>query len=111
MRLVFRSSLLIACVLLFMPLVSSAEAPKEDAILCYKTAIKEPLTFYGNPLDSFTLYDNSKWKVSSGGTYEFIPLRYRNVLICPSEQMLIIDKKVLFVEKLQAANSKPSSLN
>lgn len=110
-RLVFTSRLLIAWGCLSMLTLSFAQAPKEDAVLCYKSALKEPFTFYGNPMDSFTLYDNSKWRVSSGGSFEYVPLRYRNVLICPTEQILIIDKRVLFVEKLQAANAKPSPLN
>jgi hypothetical protein len=84
-----------------MPALTYAQSPKEDSVLCYKSAIKEPLTFYGNPADIFTLYDGSKWKVANGGPYEYIPLRYRNVNICPTEQVLIIDKKALSVEKLR----------
>ena len=83
-------------------MLAFAESSKEDSILCYKSAIKEPLTFYGNPGDSFTLYDGSRWKVASGGSYEYIPARYRNVLICPSEQVLIVDRRALSVEKLRS---------
>jgi len=28
-----------------------------NAVTCYKSSIKEPLTFYGNPMDAFTLHD------------------------------------------------------
>ncbi|CAM3810694.1 hypothetical protein [Polynucleobacter arcticus] len=82
--------------------LAPAQSSKEDSISCYKSAIKEPITFYGNPGDAFTLYDGSKWKVASSGPYEYVPLRYRNILICPSEQMLIIDKKALLVEKVKS---------
>ena len=72
-----------------------------NAVACYKSSIKEPLTFYGNPMDTFTLYDGSRWKVSSSGAYEYIPTRYRNVLICPSEELLVIDKRALSVSRLK----------
>jgi hypothetical protein len=77
-----------------------ARETSTNMVTCYKSAIKEPLTFYGNPMDTFTLYDGTKWKVSSGGAYEYIPVRYRNVLICPSEELLVIDKKAISVSKL-----------
>lgn len=79
-----------------------AQPSKGDDVLCFKSAIKEPLTFYGNPGDIFTLYDGSRYKVASSGSYEYIPLRYRNVLICPSEQLLILDKRALLIEKLRS---------
>jgi len=110
-HLAVRSGSLVLVGLLSLSVLSFAQAPKEDVVLCYKSAVKEPLTFYGNPLDNFTLYDNSKWRVSSGDSFEYIPSRYRTVLICPTEQILIIDKRVLSVEKLQAGNAKPSLLN
>ena len=71
-----------------------------NAVTCYKSSIKEPLTFYGNPMDTFTLYDGTRWKVSSGGAYEYIPTRYRNALICPSEGLLVIDKRTISVSRL-----------
>lgn len=84
-----------------MSTLTYSQASKEDIVLCYKSAIKDPLTFYGNPMDTFILYDGSKWKVASNGPYEYVPLRYRNVLICPTEQVLIIDKRAIPVEKLR----------
>ena len=71
-----------------------------NAVACYKSSIKEPLTFYGNPMDTFTLYDGTRWKVSSSGAYEYTPTRYRNVLICPSEELLVIDKRAVSVSRL-----------
>jgi hypothetical protein len=71
-----------------------------NAVACYKSSIKEPLTFYGNSMDTFTLYDGTRWKVSSSGAYEYIPTRYRNVLICPSEELLVIDKRAISVSRL-----------
>jgi hypothetical protein len=71
-----------------------------NAVTCYKSAIKEPLTFYGNPMDTFTLYDGTRWKVSNSGAYEYIPLRYRNILICPSEELLVVDKRAISVSKI-----------
>ncbi len=64
-----------------MSALTFAQSPKEDTVLCYKSAIKEPLTFYGNPMDTFTLYDGTKWKVVAGGAHEYIPLRHRTALI------------------------------
>ena len=80
-------------------LTQAFEASK-DAVTCYKSSIKEPLTFYGNPMDTFTLYDGTRWKVSSSGAYEYIPTRYRNVLICPSEDLLVIDKRAISVSRV-----------
>lgn len=77
-----------------------AHAFKEDAVACYKTAIKEPLTFYGNRGDIFILYDGSKWKVVSGAQYEYIPFRYRDVIICPIIEKLMIGDKTLSVLQL-----------
>ena len=71
-----------------------------NAVTCYKSSIKEPLTFYGNPMDTFTLYDGTRWKVSSGGAYEYTPTRLRNVLICPTEELLVVDKRAISVLKL-----------
>ena len=77
-----------------------ARESKANEIACYKSSIKEPASFYGNPMDTFTLYDDTKWKVSSSGAYEYTPTRYRNVLICPSEGLLVIDKRAISVSKL-----------
>lgn len=85
-----------------MPALTHAQSSKEGSVLCFKSAIKEPPTFYGNSTDVFTLFDGSKWKVANGGPYEYIPLRYRDVIICPTEQVLIIDKKILSVEKIRS---------
>ena len=71
-----------------------------NAITCYKSSIKDPVSFFGNPMDIFTLYDGSKWKVSGGGAHVYTPLRYRNVLICPSEELLVVDKKAISVSKI-----------
>lgn len=97
----FKSGLLISLGLLSISTLACAQSSKEDSVLCFKSAIKEPLTFYGNPTDIFMLFDGSKWKVTNGGPYEYIPLRYRNVIICPTEQILIIDKRALSVEKMR----------
>ena len=80
-------------------LTQAFEASK-DVVTCYKSSIKEPLTFYGNLMDIFTLYDGTRWKVFSSGAYEYIPARYRNVLICPSEGLLVIDKRAISVSSL-----------
>ena len=77
-----------------------AQTTRDTAVICYKSAIKEPLIFYGNPMDTFTLYDGTKWKVANGGAYEYVPFRYRDALICPTEGILVIDKKALSVGKL-----------
>jgi hypothetical protein len=76
-----------------------AQAAKNEAITCYKDVIKEPLTFYGNPGDLFTLYDGSTWKVASGGPYEYVPVRYKDVLICPAVGKLLIGNRALSITK------------
>jgi hypothetical protein len=88
--------------LLSMSTLALAQPSKEDSVLCYKSTIKEPITFYGNPGDIFTLYDGSRWKVANAGPFEYVPARYRNVLICPSEQVLIVDKRALSVERVRS---------
>ena len=72
---------------------------KVEVVDCYKDAIKEPFTFYGNPGDAFTLYENSTWKVATGGQYEYIPVRYKDVLICPAAGKLVIGNKALSISK------------
>ena len=76
-----------------------SQTSKGEAITCYKDVIKEPFTFYGNPGDVFTLYDNSTWKVASGGQYEYVPVRYKDVLICPAVGKLLIGNKALSISK------------
>ena len=76
-----------------------SQTSKSEAITCYKDAIKEPFNFYGNPGDAFTLYENSTWKVASGGQYEYVPLRYKDVLICPVVGKLVIGNKALSISK------------
>ena len=39
---------------------------KQNPLYCFRVVVKEPLTFYGNPGDTFTLYDGSRWKVLAG---------------------------------------------
>jgi len=97
---IFLSRAWILLVLLLMSTLALTQPSKEDSVLCYKSAIKEPIAFYGNPGDIITLYDGSRWKVASAGPFEYVPARYRNVLICPSEQVLIVDKRVLSVERV-----------
>jgi hypothetical protein len=47
------------------------------------------------------LREGTQWKVADGGTCKYILLRYRNSLICPALQMLIINQKILSIEKLR----------
>ena len=70
-------------------------------VVCYKSAIKEPLTFYGNSGDKFTLNDGSQWKILSKDTYEYIPYRYRDIVICPSLEKIIIGYRALTVVALK----------
>ena len=51
-------------------------------------------------MDAFMLYDGTRWKVLNGGAYEYTPIRYRNVLICPSEKLLVVDKRAISVSKI-----------
>jgi hypothetical protein len=76
-----------------------AQEGKGESIACYKDVIKEPYTFYGNPGDAFTLFGNSTWRVASGGQYEYVPMRYKDVLICPAIGKLIIGNKALSISK------------
>jgi hypothetical protein len=69
-------------------------------VACFKSVIKEPLIFYGNPMDTFTLYDGTRWKISNGGAYEHVPLRHRDVLICPEEKLLVVDKRAMSISKI-----------
>lgn len=79
---------------------SIARESTADAVACYKSSIKEPYSFYGNPMDTLMLNDGTRWRVYSSGAYEYIPSRYRNVLICPSEGLLVIDKRAISVSRL-----------
>jgi hypothetical protein len=74
--------------------------PDANEVICNKSYIKDPIIFYGNPMDLFTLIDGTSWKVSNVGPHEYIPVRYRNVLICPSEEILIVDKRAISVSRL-----------
>jgi hypothetical protein len=73
---------------------------KQNPVYCFKVVVKEPLTFYGNPGDVFTLYDGSRWKVLAGTQYEYVPLPYKDGLVCPEVERLIIANKVMKVSKL-----------
>lgn len=93
------SSFLFALTFMANSEITLAQAAKSDAVTCYKDVIKEPLTFYGNSGDLFTLYDGSTWKVTSGGQYEYMPMRYKDVLICPAVGKLLIGNKALSITK------------
>ena len=82
---------LIAFSILFLVFIAPSEMTlsqtvKSEGIVCYKDVIKDPLTFYGNPGDSFTLY-------------EYIPMRYKDVVICPTIGKLMIGNKALSISK------------
>jgi len=77
-----------------------AQSSKEKSVACYQVVVKEPLTFYGNPGDTFTLYDGSRWKVLAGTQYEYVPLPYKDGLVCPEAEKFIIGNKVMRVSKL-----------
>lgn len=79
-----------------------AQNTKSDAVTCYKDVLKEPQSFYGNPGDTFTLYNNASWRVSSGGPYEYTPMRFKDVIICPSLEKLMIGNRALSISKLGA---------
>jgi hypothetical protein len=78
----------------------NAQSNKEKSVVCYQVVIKEPLAFYGNPGDIFTLYDGSRWRVLAGTQYEYIPLPYKDGLLCPEAEKLIISSKAMRVSKL-----------
>lgn len=94
--------IVILMVLMLLSSVVLAQASKADAVTCYKDALKEPQSFYGNPGDTFTLYVNASWKVVSGGAYEYTPIRFRDVLICPSIEKMMIGNRALSISKLGA---------
>ena len=93
------SSIIFSLTFISKPEIILAKAAKSEAITCYKDVIKDPLTFYGNPGDVFTLYDGSTWKVASGGTYEYAPVRYKDVLICPAVGKLLIGNRALSISR------------
>lgn len=93
-RFIFVLALLVA------PVTAFSQTTKADSITCYKDFIREPMSFYGNPGDTFILRDNDSWRVTSGGSYEYIPSRYKDVIICPSVEKLIIGNRALSVSKL-----------
>ena len=90
----FVSSTLIHCSFV------NAQLSKEKSVACYQIVIKEPLTFFGNPGDIFSLYDGSRWKVLSATQYEYVPLPYKDGLVCPEIEKFIIGSKVMRVSKL-----------
>jgi hypothetical protein len=96
----FRGALLILLDLLSMPALTCARPATANAVACYKSSIKELLTFYGNSMDTFTLYDGTRSKVPSSEALEYTPIRYRNVFICPSEDLLAVDKRAIAVSRL-----------
>ena len=93
------SSIIFSLAFISNPEIVLAQAAKSEPITCYKDVIKDPLTFYGNPSDVFTLYDGSTWKVASGGPYEYVPVRYKDVLICPAVGKLLIGNRALSISK------------
>ncbi|MBU3577886.1 hypothetical protein [Polynucleobacter sp. UK-Kesae-W10] len=95
----FYVGMLLILVGFFTQSFSYAQSAKGEGVTCYKEAIKEPSVFYGNAGDVFTLFDNTTWKVISGGQYEYVPSRYKDVLICPTVEKLIIGNRALAISK------------
>jgi len=96
------SKMILGCLLgIILMSEAQSEIVSKGSVTCYKTVIKEPLTFFGNPGEKCLLYDGSSWKVLSSGSYEYVPIRYRDVLICPEVEMLIIGNKAVSVAKLK----------
>ncbi len=77
-----------------------AQSLKGNAVACYEEVIKEPAIFYGNPGETFTLYDGTRWRVLQGGSYEYVPMRYKDITICPAMEKLINGNRVIKVTKL-----------
>ena len=77
-----------------------AQSSKGNAVACYEEVIKEPAIFYGNPGETFTLYDGTRWRVLAGGSYEYVPMRYKDITICPAMGKLMNGNRMIPVVKL-----------
>ena len=93
------SATLFICAMVATLSCADAQVPKGEGVTCYKEAIKEPSVFDGNAGDVFTLFDNTTWRVISGGQYEYVPSRYKDVLICPTVEKLVIGNRALAIAK------------
>lgn len=75
--------------------LSSQDASAEG---CTKTSITKPSPFMGNNGEVFKLADGSLWQVKY--EYEYLYEYYPTVVICPSQNLLIIKGKKLNVVPL-----------
>src|SRR5665648_304740 len=73
---------------------------------CYESTIQSPSPFKGNNNEIFRLSDGSIWKVIY--EYEYMYEYYPDVVICPSENKLLIKGKLLNVEPISLHPVLPS---
>jgi len=85
-------------------LVVLVVAERTSAQDCYQSSILSPSPFMGNNEEIFKLADGSLWEVKY--EYEYLYEYYPSVIICPSQNKLIIGKKSLNVELVSAPQKK-----
>ena len=71
---------------------------------CFQSSIVSPSPFMGNDGEIFKLADGSMWQVKY--EYEYLYEYYPDILICPNQGKLMIDKKSLNVEYVSSVGSK-----
>lgn len=74
---------------------------------CRTSSIVKPSPFMGNNDEIFVLLDGSVWQVKF--EYEYLYAYYPSVVICPSENMLIVEGKRLNVAAISQAPSTKDS--
>ena len=75
---------------------------------CSDSQIMRPTPFMGNNGEIFVLADGSVWEVKY--EYEYMYEHHPLVVICPEQNVLIVDGKRLNVERL-SATAKPRGKN
>ena len=68
---------------------------------CYESSIISPYPFMGNDKEIFKLSDGSEWEVTQEGTFLFLYEYRPKIMICPSDDNLMIKGETLRVKNLR----------
>jgi hypothetical protein len=66
---------------------------------CYESTILKPAPFLGNDGEIVRLSDGTIWEVHA--SYNYLYQYYPSVIVCPERNIIIVEDKEIFVERLK----------